>query len=562
MVLTEDQVKILVKDDKEDKWIKEAREQSKLLKMHYYGTGLTEYLTKIQSLENDTQVNLRRKYAISNEALISSLLRPVDNAWSAKGGLINVDASDSQKDQINEAVQDTEHHRTVKDYLKNIWFDRFLTDPNGLLFMEVKKDGSKTYPVYKSIFDINKMRVKGIYPEYIKFEADVTIADDIEFKDPEKVRKYYWVVDDAYYYRVLKAFNTVEIVEQIPNSFGCVPAIQNSPIFNTETRIKVSPIHKQLGLLESYLIDNSINNIYKKLHGFPVFWFYTGKCESCKGTGHIDGETCQDCNGSKQSMKRDVSDGIPLATPADADAPTIAPDIAGYIQPALETWTQQREELEHLTNLLYFSMWGTTVERIENETATGRFIDAQPVMNRLEEFSDIFEVIHKSVLELYSKFYFPTSDIGIHVSYGRRYLIETPDQLWKKYTDTLANGADDSSKDLQLSQYYEAEFQSDELMKDYFLKLMKIEPLVHYNVEDVLKMNVDQEIKNMKVAFTDWKHTITPMEVVDKDRESLVNDLKQFTDDKFQQDPEMETVETREGEPEQPEQSGGENQND
>ena len=57
MVLTEDQVRELAKKQDADKWIKEAREQSVLLKMHYYGTGLTEYLTKIQGLENEDQVS-------------------------------------------------------------------------------------------------------------------------------------------------------------------------------------------------------------------------------------------------------------------------------------------------------------------------------------------------------------------------------------------------------------------------------------------------------------------------------------------------------------------------
>lgn len=530
MELTLDQIEILLSDANPDQWIKEAREESELLKMHFYGTGLTEHLTKVQGLENDAQIKLRKKYAISNASLIDSLLRPVDNAWSAKGGSVNVDASNETKNSLTEKIKDSNNGMSVKEYMRDIWSDRFITDPNGLLFMEVSEDGEKTYPTYKSIFDINKMRISGIRPDYVVFEPEVEL-EDRGIGNVEK-SKTYWVVDDAFYRLIEKTGESIVVKKEIVNSFGRVPAIQNSPIVDTERRIKISPIDKQLGLLDSYLIDNSINNIYKKLHGYPVFWFYTGKCDSCKGSGEVQGVTCTSCNGTKQSMKRDVSDGIPLATPKDADAPTIAPNIAGYIQPDLETWREQRNELEHLFNLIYFSTWGTTIERQDRETATGRFIDAQPIINRLNRFSDVFERIHKELLELYTEFYYPTANIGVFVSYGRRYLIETPDQIWKKYTETLKSGADDSTKDLQLRQFYEAEFQSDEIMRQYFLKLIEVEPLVHYSVIQVMDMELSEDIKNMKLAFTSWKHTKTIGEIIDSSREDLIEQLKQFTDEK------------------------------
>ena len=527
MILTEDQVKEYAKQKKADKWIEKARETTTLLRMHYYGTGLTEYLTQIQSLENETQVKLRRKYAISNQALLDSLFRPVDNAWSAKGGLISIDASETVQKDLKEDIEQSLKGGSLKDYLRNFWFDRFVTDPNGLIFMEVNDDG-ETFPTYKSIYDIRKMEVNGITPEYIVFEPHEIEEEESTLGKPI-TNDIKWIVDDAFYYKVKLKGESAIIIDQIPNSFGEVPAVQNSLIFDTETGIKISPIHKQSDLLSSYLIDNSINNIYKKLHGFPVFWFYTGKCDSCKGTGTVSGETCNSCNGSGQSMKRDVSDGIPLKTPKNADAPTIAPNVAGYIQPALETWQEQRTELDHLFNLIYYSMWGSTVERSDNETATGRFIDAQPVMNKLEHFTDMFEVIHKKVLELYTKFYYTNSDIGVSVSYGRRYLIETPDQLWKKYLETLEKGADDSTKDLQLSQYYETEFQSDEVMRDYHLKLMTTEPLVHYSVTQVLDMPVSQMVKDMKVSFTAWKNRTLISFVVESTQEQLDKNLREFT---------------------------------
>lgn len=533
MVLEFEQLVNLSKDKEPDSWIKLARKESNTLKMHFYGTGLTKYLSKVQGLESEAQVELRQKYAISNQAIVETLLRPVDNAWGAKGGVTTIDASEKAQETVKESIQNVSEGYNLNNYLQHIWFDRFITDPNGLLFNEVK-DG-KTFLTYKSIHDISHMLVNGIQPEYIVFEPDTVLMTDSDniTVDESKREEFFWVVDDAYYYRVKRSNEGVVILDQIDNTFGVVPATQNSPIFDTEKRIKVSPIHKQLDLLESYLIDNSINNIYKKLHGYPVFWMYSQKCDSCKGTGEVEGKSCGTCGGTGQSMKKDVSDALLLATPRDSDAPTIAPNVAGYIAPDLATWQEQRTELDHIYNLIYFSQWGTTQEQIgdNNATATGRFIDTQPVMNRLNMYSDVIEVIKTRTIEMFVKFDLPNTDVNVHVSEGRRYLIETPDQIWIKYLNTIEKGADDSSKDLQLSQYYEAEFQSDEFMKQYYLKLMRVEPLVHYSVPDVIDMAIGQEIKDMKVAFTYWKN-LTPMaDVIEKELEVLIKSLKDFTDE-------------------------------
>lgn len=524
MVLTEDQVIELGKLSDADSWIKEARIKSALLRMHYKGENVPNYLKLVEGLENQAQLELRKKFAISNKSLLRAQLRPVDNAFHARGGLISVDVSPENKERLFESIKKGTNERDLKSFMRNRWFDTFVYDPNGLQFNEVKTDGSYTYTTYKSIFSIRSMKVTGIQPEYVLFEPDITINDD---KKKSK-KEFSWLVDDAFYYRLERTMNTARIVEQIPNSFERVPAVQNSTIVDPETGGKLSPIDTQLDLLESYLIDNSINNIYKKLHGYPIFWSYLHgeKCKSCEGSGMIQGRDCKTCNGSGKTVKKDVSDAIFLKPPQSADDPIIAPNIAGYVQPSIETWQEQRTELEHLSSIISFSLWGTTFERRDNETATGRFIDAQPVNNKLNDYTDIFETIHENILKTYVDFMF-TADVDVHVSYGRRFLVETPDQLWEKYQTSLEKASDQSSKDLHLSQYYESEFRSDEFMRDYYLKLMKIEPLVHYSIDEVLSMQIDQRIKDAKVLFPKWKNETHMFEIVEND---LTKVIKKFED--------------------------------
>ena len=68
MVLTLEQINLLIQDASADPWIKKAREVSKLLRMHTYGEGVTEYLQQITGLESAAQIKLRQRYAISNKA--------------------------------------------------------------------------------------------------------------------------------------------------------------------------------------------------------------------------------------------------------------------------------------------------------------------------------------------------------------------------------------------------------------------------------------------------------------------------------------------------------------
>ena len=49
-----------------DEWVKIARADSALLKMHYYGTGTDEYLKQISGLQNADQLKLRKAHAIPN----------------------------------------------------------------------------------------------------------------------------------------------------------------------------------------------------------------------------------------------------------------------------------------------------------------------------------------------------------------------------------------------------------------------------------------------------------------------------------------------------------------
>jgi hypothetical protein len=281
-----------------------------------------------------------------------------------------------------------------------------------------------------------------------------------------------------------------------------------------------------------YSFDNSVKQIYQAKHGFPIFWSYVTACPVCKGTRVLNGADCPACGGTGVNMRKDVSDVMYLKLPNDDDGVKVAPDVAGFVQPDLETWREMRIELKDKYNLLYYSHWGTTEEKSDNETATGRFIDVQPVNNKLNRYADIFENAERILTNLIGKFYYPSGFKASHISYGRRFLIETPDQIWEKYLNAKKGLAPIQVLDLLLEQFYESEYRKNETMLGVMLKRMKLEPFVHSTIEEVSGWTVDSTVKAQKIWFSEWIKEIEQTEFISKSVEELKKMLIEYADSK------------------------------
>ena len=559
MKLSETRIKQIIKGEV-DSWIITARADAKLLRLHYYGTGLDEWLEKVEDLESENQINLRRRFAISNTFLNENLLRPLDNIFKAKGGSEKIDLpTEALTKTFKEGLKDIKAGLSNKQYIKEIWKDHFIVDPNGLMFLEVSQDGEKSYFTQKTIFNIRNMRIHGMNPEYVVFEPDVTISDTEKSEKESKGIEFFWVVDSEFYYRVKKKGETVTIITEepdkddpiagitTPNAFKMVPAISNSTIIDTDRKIKISPIWKQIELMNSYVIDNSIKEIFKKKFGFPIFWMYSGKktvCTICGGSGKAKGDDeqsrgfCTSCNGTGQlTVKRDVSDVHLINPPRSKDDPIID-KIAGSVSPPVDSWKMMNEELDRTWDLIFFSHWGTTTEKhgSSRETATGRFIDVQPVDNKLNAYADIRDFIHTEMIKLWARKHAQASveanSFRVTISGGRRFLIETPDRIWQKYLTAKEKKAPVSTLDLLLAQFYESEFQSNDMLQQYYLQVMRIEPFVHMTVQEVQALATTDAEKLAKIYFSDWLKTKPINEVIDKEVPDLLADLAQFVSNK------------------------------
>lgn len=504
MVKTFDEIKDLI-NAPHPVWVDLARKEEKKLNVHINGIGTTDYLKQIEGIENDRQYQLRIKTATSNKYIFENLLRPVDKVFSANGGSAHIQTkTDQSKQYLSEKVDNFNGGFSLRKWIEVIQSNKYYSSPSGLLFFEWKD--LETWPTFKSIHAIKNYSKTGRKIDWVLFEGEK--RKDSTGK--EKPGEYFRFVDSDFDYLIYKLDTNIQLIEDetFENPFGFVPAITNSNVQDSTLTYNVSPVDSVIELADHYLRTNSVKNIYEFLHGYPIFWAIVESCRKCDGTGLYNGETCTKCNGDGHTFRKDVSDVLKIKPPRTNDDPKIAPDIAGYIQPDLETWREQRVELEWLYNLMSFAIWGTTQERAENETATGAFIDVQPVNDRLNKFADAYEQTEKLLIDILGTFYIRENYEFSSVNYGRRFLVEPPDKIWDKYQKAKTAGSPKESLDYLLTSFYMSEFKDDKKSLSIALKGIDIEPFVHKTDEELNSLPVSDEDKKRKFYFNDFWKTV------------------------------------------------------
>jgi len=521
-----------VKKPQNEAIILDSRVRHTTLRMHVNGTGVEDAIEQLSGLESDEEKKLRERLVRSTRATFSTLLRPFDQVFSANGGSVFYDIKDPA---FANYIQDMAGGVGLRTWLKQRWKNKFMTDPNGIILVEVDEDGNAA-PAYKSIDTIRDYAYTGITLDYIIFEpkkgSEMDPVEGVEFKAEGK---YYRVIDDEYDRIVL--VEGEETIEEIPeltllNLWGRVPGVLCSDIDQPESDAKMSPLEEVIDVANELLRDTSVHSVYKALHSYPLFWAYLPDCPHCDGTGKSeDGMKCPYCKGFKKDLRKDVSKILGLEPPGEGE-PNLAPP-GGYVQPDIASWTEQRAEIDWLKQEMHYTLWGThTREDAANETATGRFIDSQPVHSRLDDFATTTEKLEQILTDLIGEYMYKGYK-GSSISYGRRYLIETPETIWKRYEDARGKGAPRATLDYLLLLFYEVEFKHQRVLLDVHSKLMKVEPFIHLTEEQVVNLPITDLDKAAKIYYDEWRGTLSDGDVIIKPVEALKKSLYEFIKDKI-----------------------------
>jgi len=501
------------------------RDDHQILDILHNGGDVASLLEKVKNFENEEQKELRNKIARSTKDLLAYLITPINKVFSASGFVTKIEAkTETTTKKANDYIEKLPEGVSLRQWMQDFWVPAYISDPNGVILVETNEDG-EAYPTIKSIDCIHDFKAKWEDFEYlILLHKKVDMKkDDSEEMEKVQIYRVYDSVKDALYYvkgegdkAKLYEYEDDEDQHIYIHNLDRVPACFISNIKCTKTGGRKSFINVIDEHLREFLNDSSIHSIYKFLHGFPIFWRYATKCSTCNGTGRVkrrqttetdDGyDTCSTCNGKKVKITNDVSDGVVIPMPKEGIS-TGGNDIAGYIQPDLETWGKQVEEMDGSRKEMFFALWGTHLTEPDGveKTATQAFIDAQPVNDVLWNISNVGESIEEKLMFNILDISFPEmiDEEKIVSKWGRRYLTETPDVLWNKYTEARKDQSPITTLDYLYKRFLMAEYHNAPTMLEQKMKEFYLEPFPHYTLSDMRGIFKPKEIQK-KMLFSEW----------------------------------------------------------
>lgn len=521
MIFTDEQqvIEFIKKHQKTEPWIDEARKYHKTLKALVTGEAYSEELIKrIEKIESKDRAVARKKYSKDIRDMFERTMQPRLSIFSASGGSVKMEMAEGERrDKFIESLKHFKGQKSIKQYLAENFFRLEDTDPNGVIFLEYRED-EDIYPAYKSINDIRYYKSNGQLLEKIIFEPEV-----VKGTGALKWR----VVDDKKDWRILQTGNDFIVIEEktFEHPFGKVPGVILSDIQEMGSEKRISPLFPIEELSKDYARDKSILTIYKFQNGFPRHWRYIKECRPCHGTGKDGTDTCKHCDGKGEVRVNDITDVTTIALPREDDQ-IVTPNIEGFVSPDLDTWQRYIDDLIDAEERIESTMWGTKrLKEGGNETATGRFIDVQPVMNKLGKFTNTVEWVHNKLADWVENWVNgqPKPQSEYHVSYGRRFIIESPDTILEKYTESRTKGDNSTILDKLLDEYILSRYNNSPEMVQMMQKKRQVEPYVHQSLKEVNDIFGSQEA-NRKVLFVDF------WEQADKDRtiEQLKVDFEEY----------------------------------
>ena len=512
MIFKSDEEAILAikKNLKVDEEFIEMRECSDELKALVNGDDfIDELIENIEGIESNVKAEARKKYSRSIKDLFGRIFQPIDNIHYATGGVKEYDILNEtiKKDFLNK-IANIRDGKTLSQWVQDYAIKLMNTDPNGLMFLEYTTEPNiDIYPTYKSIDAIRFYESKGQMIEYVIFE-------------PYRIEtKTFWrVVDDLTDRTFEQIGNQYILVKEstFEHPFGQVPALICSNIQIPAEEERLSAIDNIIDVAKEYARDQSFLTLYKIYKGNPIFWKYVQYCGDCGGTGKVEEENCDTCDGHGKMMgKSDVTGVVELPIPDDRDSPIIAPNIAGFISPDLDVWTQYSDELNMLEEKMYKTHWGTSygIQNISNvaKTATEIIYNKQPLENQLNKYADFIEYVEWKFSEWILNFYDLSKnrdESRITINLGRRYIVESYDVLLERYEMSVKAEENSVVLDKLFGEYLSAKYRNNPIDLQINLLKMRIEPYLHLPLQSVLNIFGNEEAQR-KVLYQKWWQTVT-----------------------------------------------------
>lgn len=552
-----DQISAIIKSNPNKKLIQAARDYSAKLSLHVLGHKLDEAFTKNDYFESQDIFDVRHKHATSNKDLFGRLLQREEMVFTAKGGASFYNGlSEAQITAFDAKLDKIRFNITIRKWIKEFALQAYRTDPMGVLFVEVDADDN-SYPTYKSTDCIFDYKTNGRKLEYVCFrltgvEAKTFLiaagkdASDSSF-DSTNYGMYYRFVDDDQDRIVKVGGVNVDVIDEVPIQFDTVPGIVVSDIIDfTNVKNFLSPLDKTIELANTFLQDRSIRDLSKKYSGFPKGYEPLMTCENCKGTGMLSGKSCQQCTpagsdkGTGFKLRTKVSDIARFPLPKEGQNNSFDPSkFYGYISPDIAIWDKQDTSLNDIEGIINDTYWGTTNKQSTTgptttdkhafkETATKTLADLKPIYTRLNITADWAESTENALCNFIGEQFIGPSFKSSARTYGRNYILETPDELIEMYLDMKTKGAPQTALFDVLEKYYNAVYEDNPIQLTIKLKLMNVEPFIHMSLIEVQGANPSRDDFYMKMYYGEWISTLQDTYILTTTKEKLIEALRVF----------------------------------
>jgi hypothetical protein len=164
----------------------------------------------------------------------------------------------------------------------------------------------------------------------------------------------------------------------------------------------------------------------------------------------------------------------------------------------------------------------------------GRHVDHERADREDQEYIAQFcrDQVEKFITDKVAIFLYSTYK-GCSINYGKRFVLESYDQIWTKYQDAREKGSPMSVLDNLLIDYYESRYASNQIELSKHIKLMAVEPYVHQTPKEVKELEVSQLEYAKKVYYHEWIGTLNPNDILLKDVLTLRKELTNFVSDKI-----------------------------
>jgi len=562
MLVQFSQIQDIILKNPNKELISNAKTQADKLMMHVFGRGLNDAISQYGYFENKEIYDERKAGAISNKDLFARLLQREEMVWTAQGGASYYEGlSDSQTIGFDAVLESIRFNQSIRSWVKEFALNAYRTDPMSLLFIEVSTDGKIAYPTYKSIACIYDYQTTGRKVEYVCFRLTAQDCYNFGVDDPslsglqsQQYTIFYRFVDDSFDYILKNDNGIITQYSMLVHPFKVVPAIVASDLIDfSDTRRFETPLKDVVELADCFLVDRSVRNLQKKYSGFAKAFEPLLKCGTCNGTGYLSAAACPTCTipghdrGTGYKLQTKVADVVRF--PLDSDNQIDPTKFFGYVSPPIDIWDKQDTSLNDLESQMDHVYWGSyeTVkttgpqvgDKSVKKTATETLANLQPSYARLNKTADWAEDTENALCNLLGGFYYQSSFKQSVRTYGRYYILETPDELMDQYLNEKAKGAPQVVLNETLKKYYHSLYSDNKIMLAVQLKLMSVEPFVHYTAVQAQAMNPAKVDIVQKVYFSEWLAAKDQSYLIVTSEEAMQADLLKFANAKIALAPEL-----------------------